>query len=205
MDNKADLDEIAVKGKRQGVGAGILSPMLIKLIIVALFAVIALAVVGNIISGENTKTTQLYERVYARVAALADKKGPFGAYQNYLNSSDLRAFNVSALGSLETTRSTLASAAKGVNIDVKNITPSVKSEENGIISSFKATLDDARLQGTLDATFAQEAAYQISMLIALEQEVRAKITDANFASALDASIADLTLLQENYADWQPIQ
>ena len=202
MDNKAYLDEIAVKGKRQGVGAGILSPMLIKLIIVALFAVIALAVVGNIISGENTKTTQLYERVYARVAALADKKGP---YQNYLNSSDLRAFNVSALGSLETTRSTLASAAKGVNIDVKNITPSVKSEENGIISSFKATLDDARLQGTLDATFAQEAAYQISMLIALEQEVRAKITDANFASALDASIADLTLLQENYADWQPIQ
>ena len=50
MDNKAYLDEIAVKGKRQGVGAGILSPMLIKLIIVALFAVIALAVVGNIIS-----------------------------------------------------------------------------------------------------------------------------------------------------------
>ena len=203
MDNKAYLDEIAVKGKRKGADGPLLSPAIIKLIIVAVFAVIALAVVGGIISSKNTANTQLYEKVYSRVAAFADKKGPFAKYQNYINSSSLRALNISVRSSLETTRSTLASAASGVKIDIKNITPEVKKSESSNTSLFTSHLDDARLLGELDATFASEAAYQLTMLISLEQEALAKVTDVNFANALSASVDDLTLLRDSYSDWSP--
>lgn len=204
MDNKAYLDEIAVKGKRKGAGGPILSPTVIKLIIVAVFAVIALAIVGNMISSKNAETVKLYESVYSRVSALADKKGPFSAYQNKLNSSELRAYNISTRSSLETTLSTLSSAAKGVNLNVSSISSDVKTKEKGIVNQFNSSLENARLLGTLDETFASEAAYHLSLLISLEREARAKVTDANFAAALDASIADLTVIQENYADWPPI-
>ncbi len=203
MDNKAYLDEIAVKGKRKGADGPPLSPAIIKLIIVAVFAVISLAIVGSIISNKNTANTQLYEKVYSRVAAFADKKGPFAKYQNYINSSSLRALNISVRSSLETTRSTLASAASGVKIDTKSISAEVKKDESGITSLFTSKLDEARLLGELDSTFATEASYQLTMLISLEQEALAKVTDINFANALSASIEDLTLLRDNYNDWSP--
>ena len=100
MDNKAYLDEIAVKGKYKGNTGPIISPVIIKLIIAALFAVIALAIVGGIISSKNQETIQLYEAVYERIALLAGNGSPFKEYQNSLYSSDLRANNISVLSSM---------------------------------------------------------------------------------------------------------
>ena len=53
MDNKAYLDQIAVKGK---VKSGpIFTPMLIKLIAAGAIILITMIIVGSIISGSNAK------------------------------------------------------------------------------------------------------------------------------------------------------
>lgn len=201
MDNKAYLDEIAVKGKRKGNSGPILSPAVIKLIIVAVFAVIALAVVGGIISNKNQETVQLYEAIYQRMYLLADDESPFIEFQNSLYSSDLRAYNISVVSSLQSTMSTLASASTGAGFNADSISSKVEGEQRAVLDEFIAKMEEAKLLGEGDVTFAAEASYQLSSLIAMEQEARSKVTDANFAQALDDSIRDLTALEKNYHNW----
>lgn len=201
MDNKAYLDEIAVKGKRKGNSGPILSPAVIKLIIVAVFAVIALAVVGGIISNKNQETIQLYEAIYQRMHLLADDDSPFIDFQDSLYSSDLRAYNISVVSSLQSSMSTMASASTGAGFNAESISSKVEGEQQAILDEFIAKMAEAKLLGEGDTTFAAEASYQLSSLIAMEQEARSKVTDANFAQALDDSIRDLTALEKNYHNW----
>ena len=74
MDNNAYLDQIAVKGKVKS-GSAAISPFIIKLIAASLIVLITLFIVGSVISGSNSKTTQVYERVYLRITTLTDSIG----------------------------------------------------------------------------------------------------------------------------------
>ena len=53
MDNKAYLDEIAVKSKKKFSAGPILTPLMIKLIAAAAVAVIAMIVIGGILAAKN--------------------------------------------------------------------------------------------------------------------------------------------------------
>ena len=53
MDNKAYLDEIAVKGKKRFSAGPIMTPVMIKLVAAAAVAVIAMIVIGGVLSSPN--------------------------------------------------------------------------------------------------------------------------------------------------------
>jgi hypothetical protein len=203
MDNKAYLDEIAVKGKKKFSAGPILTPVMLKLIIVGVFAVIAMIVVGTMLSSNNDGSAATHEAVYFRMTGLLDKKGAINTYIKKVKASELRSYTSSLIASLTTSTSEIKGAASRIGLNTSSASADVSSQNSLILNQYLMELDDAYLTGTLDATYASSTAYQLSILIGLEQSARMKTSDGPYATTLDNSIRDLTALEEsfrNYAD-----
>ena len=201
MDNKAYLDQIAVKGK---VKSGpILTPMLIKLIAAGVVMLITMLIVGGVTSSSNAKVTQTHERVYLRIAKLGDKSSsaPLTKYSKLLRNSDLRSYASNLYNTLLTTNASLSSVISTTGVNTSSISSVVSSEEATNLSNYTAALDNAILAGTLDRTFATETLYQISTLIQYENESLKKANSQSYANLINQSISDLTILQEQFKDW----
>ena len=201
MDNKAYLDQIAVKGK---VKSGpVLTPMLIKLIAASIVMLITLVIVGSVVSSSNAKVTQTHERVYLRIATLGNKSSsaPLAKYSQLVRNSDLRSYAANLYNSLITTEASLSGIVSTVGVNTSNISSVVSTEESTNISKYTAALDNAILAGTLDRTFATETLYQISTLIQYESESLKRANNQSYANLINQSINDLTILQEQFRDW----
>ena len=201
MDNKAYLDQIAVKGK---VKSGpIFTPMLIKLIAAGVVLLITMLVVGGIVSGSNAKVTQSHERVYLRIAKLGDKSSsaPLAKYSKLLRNSDLRSYATILYTTLVNTNNSLSSVISTTGVKTTSISSEVSKEESTNITSYTSALDDAILAGTLDRTFATETIYQISTLIQYENESLKKANSQSYANLIQQSINELTSLQEQFKNW----
>ena len=203
MDNKAYLDEIAVKGKKKFSAGPMLTPVMLKLIIVGVFAVIAMIVVGTMLSSNNDGSAATHEAVYFRMTGLLDKKSAINTYIKKVKASELRSYTSSLIASLTTSTSEIKGAASRIGLNTSSASADVSSQNSLILNQYLMELDDAYLTGTLDATYASSTAYQLSILIGLEQSARMKTSDGPYATTLDNSIRDLTALEEsfrNYAD-----
>jgi hypothetical protein len=201
MDNKAYLDQIAVKGK---VKSGpIFTPMLIKLIAAGVVMLITMIVVGSVISSSNAKVTQSHERVYLRISKLGDKSNnaPLAKYSKLLRNSDLRAYASTLHSTLETTNNKLSGVIGTTGVKTSGISAEVTKAENANISAYTSALENAILSGTLDRVFATETLYQISTLIQYENESLKKANSQSYANLIKQSIQDLTTLEENFNTW----
>lgn len=196
MDNKAYLDEIAVKGKKKFSAGPILTPVMIKLIAAAAVAVVAMIVVGGILASKNGEVAEVHQMVYARIESLLDDEGPLNSYSERLKSSDLRTYTVQLLSSLESSRSAIETSGQNVTASGK-----VTDENSGLMMTYMNELEDGMLSGQLDKVYATDTAYHLSLLISLEQQARAKATNDVYANALDASIRDLQTLQKNFKEY----
>lgn len=194
MDNKAYLDQIAVKGK---VKSGpIFTPVLIKAIAAGAVALITMIIVGAVINSSNSKVTQTYERVYLRITNLSSETSPFKTYLDRVKDSGLRAYASALLTSLATTNVTLSGISNNIGINPSGISKTVQNEESANTADLEASFEDAVLTGTIDRTYAAKVYYQVSMLLTYEAAARAKTTNQQFAELLDQSTNDLTILQE---------
>lgn len=201
MDNKAYLDQIAVKGK---VKSGpIFTPMLIKLIAAGVVMLITMIIVGSVISSSNAKVTQAHERVYLRITKLGDKSSsaPLAKYSKLLRNSDLRAYATTLHLTLSTTSNNLGGVVASTGVKTSGISSAVTNAENANMSSYTSALEEAILSGTLDRVFATETLYQISTLIQYENESLKKANSQSYANLINQSIQDLTTLEEQFNNW----
>jgi hypothetical protein len=196
MDNKAYLDQIAVKGK---VKTGpVITPTLIKLIAAGAITLITLIIVGAVISGSNAKITQAYERVYLRIANLSGEESPLKTYTERINDSDIRAHSIALLSSLKNTNASISGVVDSIGVKPDKISKTVTDEESTILSDLDYSLETAELAGTLDDIYATKAYQHINLLLAIEAEARAKTPNQQFADILDQSTADLEKLQVQF-------
>ena len=203
MDNKAYLDEIAVKGKKKFSAGPILTPVMIKLIIVGVAAVIAMIVVATMLGSKKDDSAAIHENVYFRMTRLIDKKGPLATYIKKLKSSELRTYTSTLSSSLTTTTTSIKAVAGKIGLNTNSASGTVSSEINSLFTTLDSELDRAYLSGNLDVTYASSIAYQLALLISLETQARSKTSDATYTKTLDESKADLESLEEsfrNYAD-----
>ena len=201
MDNKAYLDEIAVKGKKKFSAGPIMTPVMIKLIIVGVFAVIAMIAVGIMLNSGNDKAAAAHEAVYFRMNSLMDKHGAIQQYIKKVKASELRSYTSSLLSSLTTATNTIKGAASRIGLNTSSASAEVSSENSRMMTTYQMELEEAFLTGTLDVTYASSTAYQLAILIGLENTARQKTSDATYAKALDDSIRDLTILEENFRNY----
>ena len=200
MDNKAYLDEIAVKGKKKNTGP-ILTPLMIKLIITAVAALVTIVTVALFINSKNIENSKIDQQVYARIASLLDSGGPMLSYQDDLRSAELRGYTTNLVNSLTTAQNKLASVASAVNVNPESFHQDVIDKEAAAMSEFSSELESAKLNGRIDRAFAINAAYQITLLISLEEQARGKATNSAYASALDNSLSDLELIYNSFKNY----
>lgn len=201
MDNKAYLDQIAVKGK---VKSGpIFTPMLIKLIAAGAIILITMIIVGSIISGSNAKVTQSFERVYVRISNFGsdDYENPLQKYADSIRNSDLRTYCEQLRTIMYDTNTRLSSVISSTGVKTDKISKEITSDESLNWSNYIYALDNALLSGTLDRTFATETEYQLSTLIQYEHEALNKSNNQEFSNILQQSIKDLTSLQQSFKSW----
>ena len=201
MDNKAYLDEIAVKGKKKFSAGPILTPVMIKLIIVGVAALIAMIVVATMLSNQNDGSAALHESVYLRITSLMDKKGPVQTYIKKVKSTDLRTWTTQLLSSLTNAESSIKAVSGKIGLKTGSYGKDVTADNTAQMSTLTNDLERAYLSGRLDVIYATDMSYQLTLLINLETQARSKTNDATYAQALDTSINDLTSLEENFRDY----
>lgn len=199
MDNQTYLNQIAVKPTpNQGIGR-FLSPAIIKLIIGAVIALIFIIILGSILNSANQKTIDLYASFNLRIQNLISSNGPLATYTKDLKSSDLRNLSGTLQSSLNSTAKELSGLLSSLGVDTSNISETAQSDAN--ISSYTSELANAKLNGVLDRTFASSTSLQISILLSMESEIRAKTDNSSLASLVDRSSADLETLLTQFTDY----
>ncbi len=201
QDNKAYLDEIAVKGKKKFSSGPILSPVMIKVLIAGVIAIIAMVVIGNVLSEKNKSVAAIHEKVYVRISSIADKKYPLTEYKKKVRASELREYCTQLTNSATNTLANLKGVAKTINLSTSGFSSEVTSENTKVRSKLSSSLLNAVYAGNLDNTYADEAAYQISLLINLEKQARSKTSEAAYAKVLDESMADLEIILERFEEY----
>ena len=201
MDNKAYLDEIAVKGKKKFSAGPILTPVMIKLIIVGVAAVISLIVVATMLGSRNDGSAALHEAVYLRINSLMDKKGPVQSYIKMVKDTNLRTWTTQLISSLTTAQTSIKAVSNKIGLNTSGSDADVKAENTKQMNTFKSDLERAYLSGRLDTIYATDMSYQLTLLINLENQARVRTSDPTYAKALDDSIRDLTTLEESFRDY----
>jgi hypothetical protein len=202
MDNKAYLDQIAVKGKVKSSGP-ILTPIMIKLIVAGVVALLTIIIVAAVINGANAKVTQSFERVYLRISNLSSDNydNPITAYAEKIHDSNLRSYVDLLTSTISSSKTSLDGIIGTIGVKPEAISKEVSEAESANLQTLTSELEEGELSGTLDHVYASDAYYQITTLLQYEAEARKKTNNQQFADILDSSTRDLKILQENFHNW----
>ncbi len=201
MDNKAYLDQIAVKGKNATNSGPLLSPLMIKLLIAGAIMLITLIVVAVMFNNTNDKLTQSYERLYLRVTQLCGTKGPYKQYSTFINSSDLAAYANQLETSLTNTTNRLSPVWNSLNVNSADISKDVKNEETTSFNSYMHRLEEASVNGQMDSYYSSLTANRIMQLKTLEEQILKKTKNKSLPAILEQSIGELDKLYERFRDF----
>ena len=173
MNNKAYLDQIAVKGKKTVNHEPLLTPVMIKVLIAGLITLITIVIVAVMINNTNAKLTQSYERLYLRVTQFCGKKGPYETYSKYISSSQLRSYASQLETSITNTNNGLSGIWSSLNVSKDKLTKDVKilrsysyntdintitkkmfgeTVTNAVLKDFAKEINNARQASTLSIT-----------------------------------------------------
>lgn len=206
MDNKAYLEQIASetrssKPKATGfLGKLGLNPKMKKLLIGGAILAVIIIVFGSILSssgGDKNTERDLVDKLSLRTTNLISV---IEEYNPYIKSSKLRSL-ANSLKAVLNQVNYAANTSLADDFDAKNSKPEKEQttlDEDAWKLELQESLTTARLNGILDRKFAPEYAYQIGMLISLENDIIKKSKKDNLKTALDNTIPNLDQLYNQF-------
>jgi hypothetical protein len=199
MDNKAYLDQIAVKEqpKSSSPFSSLLSPMLLKLIIGAVILIILLVVVSVILNSNSSSNTDSYAALYERYTILLDKEGTLQTQKDNLRSADLRSNTTNFITTGDTFISNYTSAINASGMTITTGDPAIASE----MSEYTTNLNNAYMNGYLDSSFASENSYQLAVLIQLETNIINTTDNSSLKELLTTNLESLKTYQEIFQNY----
>jgi len=197
MDNKAYLDQIAVKETKKSQSP-LLSPALLKLIIGALFLIVVLIAMISIFSSQNKNTNTSYAELNQRYAKLLAEDSPMLIQKENLHSSALRANTASFISLSRSFSTTYANAASSAGLDIYTLTPEKYSTIEQEFTNFNTNLNTAYMNGYLDQSYASECAYQVAMLIQFEEDIYNTTNNDALREILSTNLDNLRTFQAVY-------
>lgn len=203
MDNIDYLNQISAQKTSTASTASsdrLLSPGIIKLLIGAGIALVAIIIIGIALNSSGGKTNNLYQTFYLRVQNLSASSGPIATYSKNLKSSDLRAISGTLRTSLDATYSSLNSILGELRIDPEELNQSVVTSEASHLETYATDLQNAKLNGLLDRTYASSTTLQISLLLSLESEIYEKTSSAALQEIIEQSYSDLAILHDRFTE-----
>ena len=200
MDNKAYLDQIAVKETKKNQ-TSLFSPALIKVIIGAIFLIIILIVIIGIFSGQNKASYDTYAELQQRYAKLIAEDSPMILEKEKLHSSQLRANTASFLSLAKSFTDIYSNAASNSGIDIYTLSGDRSSAIESEFTSFRDNLNTAYMNGYLDDSYASECAYQLAVLIELEEDIINTSTNDALKEVVYSNKTNLEKFQTVYENY----
>lgn len=201
MDNQSYLDQIAVKGKNTSNSEPLLSPLMIKLLIAGVVALVTIIIVGLMISNANARVTQSYERLYLRVSQMCGSKGPYQNYGRLINSSTLASHANRLETSLTKTSTDLEGVLKKFNIEKNKISKDVKKDEEKTFNAYMSDLERASISGQMDSYYSSQTANRIMQIVSIERQILNKTDNDALKGIINTSIGDLESLYTDFRDF----
>jgi hypothetical protein len=202
MDNAAYLKQIAAQpNPKDNHDHRLLSPAMIKVLITGAAALVLVIILGIIINSSSGKITTLYESFYLRLQNLSANNGPVAIYAKDVRSSELRALAGTLRSSLYANYQNFSGILGDINIDPKKISETTSSSEADILSEYTSTLQNARLNGLLDRTFANSTTLQISYLIAIGSNILERNPPDQVQTIVNQAVTDLEILHTRFANY----
>lgn len=199
MDNKAYLDQIAVKEqpKSSSPFSSILSPMLLKLIVGAVVLIVLLIVVTAILNSNSGDSSSTYSALYERYSLLLAEDSAMQTQKDNLRSAELRSNTANFLITSDSFLNNYTSAVTGTGTTITTGDPTIATE----ISSYATNLNSAYMNGYLDDSFASESAYQLAVLVQLETNIINTTDNASLKELLTTNLESLKTYQEIYQNY----
>ncbi|MBR2589163.1 hypothetical protein IKE84_02395 [Candidatus Saccharibacteria bacterium] len=209
MNNKDYLEKIAADTRTgKPVKKGILGTIsnlpstTKKLILGGIIAVFVVMIFGILLSsGDKNKEIDYVDMINLRTANIIKS---IQDYNKKVKSSELRSMGNSLKAVLTETNYAIGTSLKE-DFGVKNSKPNKeKTEEDEVAWSteMNTELENGRLNAILDRVYARELAYQIAMLISLEQETYGKTNKDNLKNILTTSMNNLEQLHGQFDDFE---
>lgn len=209
MNNKDYLEKIAADTRTgKPVKKGILGTIsnlpstTKKLILGGIIAVFVVMIFGMLLSsGDKNKEIDYVDMINLRTANIIKS---IQDYNKKVKSSELRSMGNSLKAVLTETNYAIGTSLKE-DFGVKNSKPNKeKTEEDEVAWSteMNTELENGRLNAILDRVYARELAYQIAMLISLEQETYGKTNKDNLKNILTTSMNNLEQLHGQFDDFE---
>lgn len=183
------LDQIASPQKAPGMS----NKLFFVVIGVALLLTIVVAFVLLSSAGSGTKAVST-ERLALRLQTL--QKISQDSHKT-IKDSNLRSINSNLKTSLINANRDIAEPLKAAKVDLKKADKAVSAQENG--KKITDSLENARLNGTFDRTYAKEISYQLDTTTVLMNSLQKTTKSSSLKTFLTGSTRDLKSLQTQFA------
>lgn len=184
------LNQIAAPTPKPGLSDKLLPIILIAGIVVALLV----GIVALLGSGTSNKSNLM--RLSARLQTL---QTIVDSSKKTITSGDLRGTNTNLSLLLTTANHDIADPLAANNISASKLDAKIIASEDG--TDLKKRLEDARVSGYFDRTYAREMSNQLATLIALMKEIDAHTKSKSLKEYLATTENQLTPIQKQFASF----
>lgn len=115
-----------------------------------------------------------------------------------LKSSELRSLNGSLKILLTNTNRDIATPLKNHGINAEKLDKNIATQENG--DAIKKALEEARLLGTYDRTYAREMSYQLETIVLQMQQLYKSTSSETLKTFLDTSYKNIQPIQKQFSE-----
>jgi predicted outer membrane protein len=186
------LNQIAPQGPKKSLFRfGIKQMIIIGVALIVLVSVLALAV-GAASGGKREPLQRLSARLTATETIAVDA-------QTNLKSSKLRSLNSNLKLYMTNTNRDIAAPLLTAGVSAAKIDKSIIASES--TAELASRLEDARLNGVYDATYAREMTYQLGTLLTLMNQIYGSSSNAELKTFLKTSYDNLKPTQESFANY----
>lgn len=181
------LDQIAAPTKQPGMSNKLFLGILIGAIIIVIILIVAMFTAGSSTKAISTERLGLKLTTLQTVSEDAHKN---------IKSSELRAINSRLTTQLTNANRDIVAPLEAADIDLKKVDKELIAEEDG--ETLKASLEDARLNGTFDRMYATEMSYQLETTTILMSNLHESTKRKSLKEFLEPSYKDLAAIQKEF-------
>ncbi len=200
MDGQEYLDRISASNRKptQGPGSRILGSKFFWVGAIGIGVFILIAVVGAILRGSGGGEKSQCLELLAHIEYTSEM---IDEYQPSIKSSDLRSSSASFYSVLTNTDNGLQDYV-ATKYKVKDIKKSLSQKTQKTIEAERDALDEdlfkAKINGILDRTYADKMAYELSLIMAQEENISDATRDDALMEILDSSYNSLKNLYDKF-------
>ena len=198
MNNIDYLNKISSENQHEKSSDSLFSSKPLKFGLIAVAVLALFILIFGALSNSTGKEKSVFERLNLR---LTNVNSSITTYNKSVKSSALRSSGVSLASILEATSLSLTPFYEKYELDAKKPSEKISAGETALLDSLNLELENGKLNGILDRTYAREMTYQISLLLSLEVELYEKTKDEALKAALESSYTNLETIYPNFNDF----